>query len=86
MGYNTNMTDSIKDLLLAKDYDEPPEIKTVKGFLRTHYSSDCHVTVQSQQIIIAVKGAALAGALRLRLHELQTLCHTDKRLVLRIIS
>lgn len=79
------MTNSLQDILLAKNYDEPPEVKIIKDFLRTHYSSGCDVTVQPQQIVIAVKGSALAGALRVRLHDLKTLCHTDKRLLIRII-
>jgi hypothetical protein len=44
------------------------------------------VTMQATQIVVMVKGASLAGALRMRLHELQTLCQTDKRLVIRIVN
>ena len=79
------MANSLQELLQNKNYDEPPEIKIIKGFLRTHYSSDCEVTVQPQQIVIAVRGSALAGALRVRLHDLKILCHTDKRLTIRIV-
>lgn len=79
------MADSLQTLLQDKNYDKPLEIKIIKDFLRTHYSSDCEVTVQPQQIVIIVKGSALAGALRMRLHDLKTLCHTDKRLLIRII-
>ncbi len=80
------MTDSLKDLLGAKNFDEPEEIKIIKTFLLKNYEVDCQVSVQSQQIIIAVKGASLAGALRMRLHELKELCQTDKRLAIRIVS
>lgn len=79
------MADSLQTLLQDKNYDKPLEIKIIKDFLRMHYSSDCEVTVQPQQIVIIVKGSALAGALRMRLHDLKTLCHTDKRLLIRII-
>lgn len=80
------MTQSIQDLLQSKNYHEPPEVNIIKTFLSEHYQASCQITVQSTQIVIAVQGAALAGALRMRLHELKVLCNTDKRLVLRIIS
>lgn len=76
----------IGDLLKQARYAEPPEIELIKNFLREHYNSDCQVTIQERQIIIGVKGASLAGALRLRLHELQALCQTDKRLLIRITN
>lgn len=83
--YNMRMANSLQELLQNKNFDEPPEIKIIKDFLRTHYNSDCDVTVQPQLIVIAVKGAGLAGALRVRLHDLKTLCNTDKRLMIRIV-
>jgi hypothetical protein len=78
------MTDSLQDLLGKRSYDEPAEIRIIKDFLRTHYKADCSVSMNQRQIIITVHGASLAGALRMRLHELQALCQTQKRLVIRI--
>lgn len=80
------MVDSIGDLLLKKRFDEPDELLIIREFLRENYQVTCQLTVQPRQIVIAVKGASLAGAIRMRLHELQALCQTDKRLVLRIVS
>ncbi|HSX46651.1 MAG TPA: hypothetical protein VLF87_01525 [Patescibacteria group bacterium] len=78
------MADSLASLLDGTRYQEPPEVQVIKDFLREHYQADCQVTVQQRQIVITVKGASLAGALRMRLHQLQALCQTDKRLVIRI--
>lgn len=80
------MADSLGDLLAQKSLGEPEEILVIKTFLRENYKATCEVTMSPQQIVIVVKGASLAGAIRMRLHELQALCQTDKRLVLRIIS
>lgn len=80
------MAESIADLLGRKNLDEPPEVQIIKSFVSKHYKASCNVNIQPQQIIIVVKGASLAGAIRIRLHELQALCQTDKRLVLRIIG
>lgn len=78
------MTDSISDLLGAKNYSEPKEIQIIKDFVHNNFNSPCSVTIQQRTIVIAVKGSALAGSLRLRLHELQEICKTDKRLMIRI--
>jgi len=78
------MADQIKDLLPKRRYEEPPEVQTIKTFVMDKYQQPVGVTVQPNQILINVKSAALAGALRTHMHELQKLCQTDKRLVLRI--
>jgi hypothetical protein len=79
------MADSLGNILQTKRFDEPPEVLVIKTFIQTHYQATCQVTMQASQIVIAVKGSSLAGALRMRLHELQTLCQTDKRLTIRIV-
>ncbi|HSX27185.1 MAG TPA: hypothetical protein VLG25_00185 [Patescibacteria group bacterium] len=80
------MTDSIGDLLGKRDFDEPAEIKIIKDFLKDKFQSSASVTIQTNQIIIGISSSALAGSLRMHLHELQKLCNTKKRLVIRIGS
>ncbi len=80
------MSESLGDLLAKKNLREPAEILVIRTFLHENYQADCQITTSPRQIVIAVKGASLAGAVRVRLHELQALCQTDKRLVLRIIN
>lgn len=82
--YNTFMTDSLGDLLQQKRFNEPSEIEIIKEFVRARFQSTPQVTIQDKQIIIGVNNAALAGALRMHLHELTELCATSKRLVIRI--
>lgn len=79
------MADSLGDILGRERFVEPPEVGVIKSFLKENFESGCRITVQPRQIIISVQGASLAGALRMRLHELQTLCQTQKRLIIRII-
>jgi hypothetical protein len=59
-------------------------VKIIKDFVRDKYQQSVRVTVQTDRIIIGVPGAALAGTLRMQLHELEAHCKTTKRLVLRI--
>jgi hypothetical protein len=74
----------LADLLAKRGWEEPPEVGIIQSFLAKHYQATALITVQERQIIIAVKGSALAGAIRPQLHLLQEACHTDKKLVLRI--
>jgi uncharacterized protein YhjY with autotransporter beta-barrel domain len=76
--------ESIADILGGKRVDEPPEVQIIKRFVREKFHADTQVTIQQRQIIVGVKGAALASALRQSLHVLQKLCKTDKRLLIRI--
>lgn len=78
------MTDSLGDLLQHRDFNQPKEVKIIKDFVRDRFKSEASVIMRQNQIIIAVQGAALAGTLRMHLHELQKLCQTDKRLIIRI--
>jgi len=78
------MTTNLSDLLDKSKYAEPPEIKIIKDFVNEHFKAEVMVAVGPQRIVINVSSAALAGALRAHLHELQQLCETDKRLVIRI--
>lgn len=78
------MTDQIGDLLDKNRFAEPPEVKIIRDYLKENFKTEGHVTIQRTQIIITVKGAALAGALRMHMHELQDLCAEKKRLVIRI--
>ncbi len=79
------MTDSLADLLRKRDFEEPPEVRIIKDFIRKRFDAHVSVTVQERQIIIGVKGSSLAGALRMHLHELKKLCATEKRLLIRIV-
>ncbi len=78
------MTDSIGDILGGRTHKEPAESIIIKGFLHDKFQASAVITMQERQIIIGVKGAALAGTLRMHLHELKELCQTEKRLVIRI--
>lgn len=78
------MTDSIGDLLPKARFKEPAEVKIIKTYVQDHYQATPQITVQDKQIVIGVSSAALAGALRMELHELRELCQTKKRLFIRI--
>lgn len=78
------MAQSIKNILGGNTFSEPEEIRIIKNFVQEHYQSEAQVTVRKTDILIGVRSAALASALRPQLFELKERCKTDKRLVLRI--
>lgn len=78
------MTESIGSLLGQRELFEPPEIKIIQDFVQEKFQVKPQVMVGQSQIIIGVKGSALAGALRPLLTQIKDACQTDKRLVIRI--
>lgn len=77
--------DSLFDILSKRDFDEPPEIKAIKGYIREHFKESAGVQVRERDIVITVRSSALAGALRTRAYDIMKLLETnDKRLIFRI--
>lgn len=78
------MTNSLNDILSNFSFDEPPEIRRVKDYIRSKYQIDAAVAISGNQLVITVPGAALAGSLRMHTVALQKAADTTKRLVIRI--
>lgn len=78
------MTDDIASILGRRRYDEPDESQIIRRFVQEKFNSDAGVLIGERQIVITVHGAALAGTLRMHLHDLKKLCRTQKRLIIRI--
>lgn len=78
------MSNSIADLLAGRTRDEPPEIAQIKAFVREKFGQPVDILINEKQIVMSVKGAALAGALRPMLPELLDRLQTEKRLLIRI--
>lgn len=78
------MSESIGSLLSGRAYDQPPEVEIIKRFVSHKFRAQVSVTVRDRDILIITGSGALAGALRQHLLELQELCDTKKRLVIRI--
>lgn len=82
--YNYHMTMALQDILAGRFDEEPPEIKIIKDFVLQKFNQTVAVSLRDQQIIIATRSSALAGALRPHLFQLRQTCQTTKRLVIRI--
>jgi hypothetical protein len=76
--------DSLQSILSDKDFDEPPEIGSIKKYVLSEFGAVVGVQVRPRDIIVLVPSAALANTLRLRGPELKRRCQIDKRLTFRI--
>lgn len=65
------MTDSLKDILGSRKYDQPDEITYIKNFVQDKFGETPKVRITNQSIIINVSNAPLAGALRVHLYKLE---------------
>ncbi|HUY53287.1 MAG TPA: hypothetical protein VMV24_01800 [Candidatus Dormibacteraeota bacterium] len=70
--------DNINQLLKNKLFNEPPEIKLIKDFIRINFDEECLVKVSKFKIAIIVPNSALAGALREKMETLKGILATPK--------
>lgn len=78
------MSNSLADILINRNFDEPPEATAIKQYIQDTYAKSVAVTVRDKEIIIEARGAAFTSALRMQTRQLQKAADTDKRLVFRI--
>jgi len=83
--YTTGM-DSLQNILGTRKFDEPPEIETIKTFVRKTFSMDVTVNVGPHTITIITPSAGLAGSLRPLIHKLKKELDTDKKVFIRIVG
>ena len=82
--YNGCMADSLFSILSQKNYDQPPEVVAIKDYVQAEFHEAVEVVVREREILLTAPSAALAGALRMHLYQMQKAAATNKRIVLRI--
>jgi hypothetical protein len=75
--------DSLHEILAHKNFDEPPEVASIKQYARDVFRDEVHVQLKEREIIISTPSAAMANMLRLRMLDIQKLVGTERRLVFR---
>lgn len=76
--------DSIFSILADKNFDEPPEILSIKKYVEDEFQASVGVQVRNNDIVVTVPSAALAGTLQMRVPEIKRRCQLDKKLIFRI--
>lgn len=78
--------DSLKELLLSKDFDEPSEIGTVKNYCRELFGETPTVSISKNYLVVSVSNSKLASELRLRQVELGRRCQVTKKLFIKVVA
>jgi hypothetical protein len=76
--------DSLFSILSGKNFDEPPEIASIKKYVYDEFKVEPAVQVRADDIVITVPNGSLVNTLRLRGPEIKRRCQLDKKLVFRI--
>jgi hypothetical protein len=76
--------DSLHNILSHKDFDEPPEMSSIKKYVQDEFQTTVSVLIRDKDIVIGVPNAALASTLRMRVPDIKRRCQVDKRLTFRI--
>jgi hypothetical protein len=76
--------DSLSNILSGKDFDEPPEMASIKKYVQDKFQAKVSVQVRERDIVVIVPNSALANTLRLCGPDLKRRCQIDKRLTFRI--
>ena len=76
--------DSLFNILSGKNFDEPPEIASVKKYILDEFKVEARVQVHGNDLFVTVPSAGLVGTLRMRGPEIKRRCQLDRKLVFRM--
>ncbi len=76
--------DSLKDLLILKNLDEPTEITALKNFCHDQYNFEAKISISDDKIFLSVPNGILATELRMRIPEINKRCQLTKKLIIKI--
>jgi hypothetical protein len=76
--------DSLKDLLSAKNLDEPTEITALREYCESQFRFTPKLSIKNDCIWLHAPNGIVATELRMRLPEIHRRCQTTKKLVIRI--
>lgn len=77
--------DSINSILSNKNFDEPPEVSSIKKYIQEKYNLSVNILVRDKELLITVPNASLASTLRFQGPEIKRRCQIiEKRLIFRI--
>ena len=75
---------SIQELLSRYNPKEPDEIGAVKRYIFDEFGAQSSVGLHGETLVITVKSASLANALRMRTLSLQKIANTKRKIMFRI--
>jgi hypothetical protein len=76
--------DSLQELLGRYNPKEPNEIGAVKRYIFEEFGAESSVGLHGETLVITVRSASLANALRLKILSLQKAANTKRKIMFRI--
>ncbi|MCA9348789.1 hypothetical protein KC878_01450 [Candidatus Saccharibacteria bacterium] len=76
--------DSLKDLLLQKNMEEPTEVTALREFIRQEFELTPEIRIQPNMLTVYMPNAATASILRMRYYEVKTRCQLTRKLYVKI--
>lgn len=74
----------MQSILGSRDFTPPSEVELIQQYVLRRYKAKCKVIVNSDNVVVVVRGSSLAGTLRLEQQRLIEECGLNKRLVVRL--
>ena len=81
--YSSNM-DSIKNLLIQKDLDEPTEVTALKNYCQQQFHFTAKISLSQDVLWLTVPNGILATELRMRQTDIIARCGITKKLRIKI--
>ena len=76
--------DSLQELLGRYSPQEPEEVTAIKQYIFKEFGVQPNVGLHGETLVITVRSASLANALRLRQLSLKKAANTDRKIMFRI--
>lgn len=76
--------DSIKDLLMQKNLEEPTEITALKDYYEKTFGLPASIKITQKSIVLNVPNSKLASEVRLRTLEIERRCQLTKKLFIKV--
>lgn len=78
------MADSLTNIMINRDFSEPPEIRQIKNFVQKEVGIIPEVKITPQNFIISLPNASAAGTLRMKLWHLQNELKDKRKAIIKI--
>jgi len=76
--------DSLKDLLIQKNLDEPSEVTALKDYYQSNFKLPAIVKITQNSIILVVPNGKIATEIRSRTLEIQRRCQLTKKFFVKV--
>lgn len=76
--------DSLKDLLVHKNLDEPTEVTALKNYCKDRFNFEAKISLNGDVLWLTVPNGILATELRMRQTDIITRCGITKKFRIKI--